>query len=362
MTPEEKEAKRRSEISKFLITKNAVGSRDELSPNGEFKLVITSFTTGKGSWNYTQGLVYRVGSDTPIFKVQRNYSSFPFSWVEHPNGHQYLICGENYQGQTVLELDTGRRKDFLPTEAKQGFGFCWVNHRFDSASCILTVDGCVWACPYEFRFYDFSDPMSGWPYLEIEDSYVDSDGQWPSFEADGTIKTFSTEESDDDDEVEGVPPPEPATWRATKTFKREGSKLILLSEEVSDEEKNRRVKNEAARKLYEERIAKFKTEDPLYLAYIELVKDPDLSPEGHSGVGITYDGWCPHFKVEEQRWCRRVRTHKCKTGITVDLEWGMSTGPIKVVIWKDGNHLEDKWFEHSVVGMHEAFKASKEAA
>jgi hypothetical protein len=355
-------------MAKYFVPENAGKSREVLSPSGDFKLVITSFTTGSGSWDYTQGLIYRVGSDTPIFEVQRNYASFPFSWVDHPNGHQYLLCGEDYQGQTVLELDTGTRKDFLPTEAKEGFGFCWVTHRFDLTSCTLVVEGCIWACPYEFRFYDFSDPMRGWPYLEIDGNYVDADEQWPSFEADGIIKTFSNRENDEDDDdggdvenLEGYERPA-ATWVATKTFKREGLKLVFLGEDVSDEEKIRRVQQAEGEARYKAVIAKFKAEDPLYLTYLELAKDPALNPDEHSSCGITYDGWCPHFTGREQRWCRRLRSHKGKLGITIDLEWGMTTGPIKVVIFKDGSHLEDKWFDHSIEGMNEAIKAAREAA
>jgi hypothetical protein len=352
---------RRVEMAKYFKPENASDKfQEHLSPDGKFKLVIRSFSTKEGCWSFTQGLVYRVGEDHPLFEVQRNYHQFPFTWIDHPNGHPYLICGEDYQGSTVLELDTGKRKDSLPEEAKQGWGFCWVKHRLDAETKILTVLGCCWACPYEFRFYDFSDPMNGWPVLECDECCYE-DGRWPTFEADGTIQTYSTETEDDDDEEEGAVA-QPGEWRATKIFRREGPNLILVREDVSEEERVHREQQAEYRRLYDEKMAKFKAEDPLYLAYIELVKDPALSPEDHCGIGVTHDTWCPHFKVQEQRYCRNIVTHKGKEGTLVNLEWGMQTGPIKLVIYKDGSHVEDKWFEHSVEGMQQAFQAAKEAA
>lgn len=356
--------KKRDELAKYFKPKNASDKfQEHLSPDGKFKLVIRGFSTKKGSWNFTQGLVYRVGEDTPLFEVQRNYSQFPFSWIDHPNGHQYLVCGEDYQGSTVLELDTGNRKDCLPEEAEHGWGFCWVEHRLDQDTKILTVLGCCWACPYEFRFYDFSDPMSGWPVLECDECAFD-DERWPTFEADGTIQTYSTknDDDDDDDDEETDKVVIPGEWRATKIFRRDGLNLILVREDVSEKEKEDRTQQEESRRLYEEKMAHFKATDPLYLTYIELVKDPALSPEDHCGIGITHDNWCPHFKVQEQRYCRDIVTHKGNKGTLVKLEWGMQTGPIKLITYKDGSHVGDKWFEHSVEGMQQAFKAAKEAA
>jgi hypothetical protein len=348
---------KRAEIAKIFNSNNASDKfQEHLSPDGKFKLVIRGFSTKKGCWDFTQGLVYRIGEDKPLFEVQRNYSQFPFSWIDHPNGHQYLVCGADYQGSTVLELDTGKRLDFLPEEAEHGWGFCWVEHRLDPATKILTVLGCCWACPDEFRFYDFSDPMNGWPVLECDECAFD-DERWPTFEDDGTIHTYSTE-SNEDEEERTV---ELRTWKATKIFKREGQNLILVREDMSDEEMAHREKQAESRRLYEEKMAKFKATDPLYLAYIELVKDPALSPEDHCGIGVTHDTWCPHFKVQEQRYCRDIVTSKDREGTSVILEWGMQTGPIKLIIHKNGQRVE-KWFEHSVEGMQQAFQIAKEAA
>src|SRR5271157_2401137 len=156
----------RAEIDAYFTSENedATSRREYPSPSGRYKLVVSSFGTKPGSWSYSQGKVFKQGSDAPIAIVNRNYSAFPYMFVEdHPSGHDFLVCGEDYQGQTVIDLTTGARRDHLSAGTDKGFGFCWAEHRFHKETQVLVVCGCHWACPYEFRFYDFADPMKGWP-------------------------------------------------------------------------------------------------------------------------------------------------------------------------------------------------------
>lgn len=133
--------------------------RVRTSPSGRYRLVVTNHTTGPGTWNYTKGQVFE--GERLVTSVCRNYGSFPFLFVEdHPNGHDYLVCGSDYQGQTVVELDTGVRWDHQPKSAAEGFGFCWANYTVSPSKRTLAVSGCFWACPYEVWFVDFSEPMN----------------------------------------------------------------------------------------------------------------------------------------------------------------------------------------------------------
>jgi hypothetical protein len=142
--------------------------KSHISSSGKYKLVIDYYTTKKGCWNYSRGRVYDINSDELIADVKRNYGAFPFSWVDkHTNGHSYLICGADYQGQTIIELDTKQRVDYTPSSADSGVGFCWSDHIPSPDGNMLMVDGCYWACPYELRIYDFSEPMK-MPLLELD--------------------------------------------------------------------------------------------------------------------------------------------------------------------------------------------------
>jgi hypothetical protein len=339
-----------------------------LSPSGTYKLAISMFSTGGESWNYSQGIVYRndVGrgaaanetDDRPIATIQRNYGAFPYLFVEgHPKG-DFLVCGQDYQGQTVIELGSGTRRDAMSEGSEQGTGFCWAAYAFDAPSKILVVDGCLWACPYEYRFFDFSDPMSGWPPIETE-GYVDVDEKPPVIEGD-LVRCFLTRDADPDegDAGERAPRTRPRPVDAILTFRREGLRLVAVEEWVSDHEKARRVEREEAAKKYEAWLASFKATDPLYLAYERLVEDPAR----RVSVGRTYEGWCPDFHLEERRCCRRIVEREGANGATIDLEWAVDTGPIKLVLYRDSRADGHKFFEHSVLGMEQAFAFAEEYA
>ncbi|WP_437626722.1 hypothetical protein [Sorangium sp. So ce1151] len=338
--------------------------REFLSPTGKYRLVVSNFSTGRGAWDYSQGKVYRTGSDAPVAVVQRNHDSFPFLFVEeHPNGHDYLMCGEDYQGQSVVELDTGKRRDHLPVEANDGIGFCWTDMRFEASAAVLVVEGCIWACPYEFRFFDFSDPMSGWPEIESA-TMIDADRRPPTFSADGTILCYQSA-CDDNVEADAAATPGAASpiaeapIAATQTFRRDGLHLVLQSEWVSEKEQARRKAREEGRKRYEAWLADFRANDPLYLTFVQALSDPAFSPEDHDGIGVTYEGWCPAFKAQERRVTRRIVKKKGTSGYTIDLEWAAETGPVKLVVYKDGNRAESRFFEHSVAGMLDALAHAK---
>lgn len=154
----------------FFVPENAcLDKRQEYrSPSGKYKLVVTPYHTTPGSWDFSQGLVYN--GDKLIAEIRRNYASFPFAWVEyHPKG-SFLICGEDYQGQSVVNLCSGEVLHSRPEEANIGSGFCWASIHPSPSQQILAVSGCYWACPYEVVFYDFSDPMTmPWPTIDSSD-------------------------------------------------------------------------------------------------------------------------------------------------------------------------------------------------
>ena len=137
------------------------------APSGKYQLVVTQHYTEQGCWSYTKGEV-QDAQGKPIATVCRNYGSFLHAWVENHahTGKSYLICGEDYQGQSVVELDTGEVRHYLPSAAHDGHGFCWVIIHPSPDGSLLAVEGCYWACPYEVRVYDFSKPLT-MPWIEF---------------------------------------------------------------------------------------------------------------------------------------------------------------------------------------------------
>lgn len=352
---------------------NAQGSKEYLSPSGRYKLVVTSYTSGPGTWNVTEGKIFRVDSDQPIASIRRNYSSFPHLFIEqHANGHSYFVGGEDYQGQTVVELDTGIKRGLLPEEAKQGHGFCWGRYTYHSEAKLLLVYGCFWACPYEYRFYDFSDPMNqGWPLLEIipqdeEDgeSYLDADPKSPTFESDGTIVWYQTKYVKPDDEDQSDEEDDDGNKRdqrivATRTFKREGQKLVEIANWVSDAEKESRAQHAEGQRKWDEWCDTYRKTDPLYLRVRELSKETPFKPAQYFSSGITHNNWCPDFKVQETRVCQEVL---CTDKHRVEIEIAAKTGPVKLILVdRKANKTESLFFmNHTVESVDQAFSAARQ--
>jgi hypothetical protein len=174
----------RLEKSKYFTNENALAETTitKSSPSGKYNLVITQYKTDPGYGNYSLGTVSN--GDITIDTVQRNYKEFTYVFIEgHPNGHDYLVCGEDYQGQTIIELDTGKRKDWIPSMG----GFCWTKIIPSPSKTLLLVDGCYWGCPFYSIIVDFSNPLNA-PYDILTEDY--------------TIEDFETWNDDDSCSIE----------------------------------------------------------------------------------------------------------------------------------------------------------------
>jgi len=168
MTMDEQYLQWRKEIERFFAPKNKLlDSRQvELSPSGNFQIEIHRYSTDPTSWNYSRGIITQVADGKIIADVKRNYGHFWYAWVTHPNGKEYLLCGEDYQGQSLVNLTTGTYQIYFPESGYKGAGFCWAAVYPSPDSLMLAVDGCYWAYPYDLVFYDFHEPEN-LPYREL---------------------------------------------------------------------------------------------------------------------------------------------------------------------------------------------------
>lgn len=128
-------------------------------------MVIDTYTIGPNSWDYTRGRVQQAENKKVIADVKRNYVHFWHAWIQHANENEYLPCGEDYQGQTVINLTQSKVHNFFPDAGHEGFGFCWTAAFPSPDSKILAVDGCYWGAPNDVAFFDFSEP-DRLPYKE----------------------------------------------------------------------------------------------------------------------------------------------------------------------------------------------------
>jgi hypothetical protein len=192
---------RRDEFEKRFQTYRPVQDSVKIvhSPSHVYDLTITEYTAGPSTWNFSHGVVNKVGMDTPIADIKRNYGAFWHTWVPHPSGDEYLLCGEDYQGYTVVNLTQERLQTYFPESGYHGGGFCWAQVFPSPDGLMLAVAGCYWGGTYQVVFYDFKNPeVLPLPELLRIDDLADSLG-WKD------NKTFVMTQEIDVRKSDGVP-------------------------------------------------------------------------------------------------------------------------------------------------------------
>lgn len=134
-------------------------------PEGNYRLLRPSYATKPGCWSFTRGIIVRNSDDRVVADVKRNYSSFWHAWFKR-SGREYLLCGEDYQGYSCVDLEASETAVYFPRAGFKGHGFCWADVTPSPSGNRIVVHGCYWAAPYEIRAYDVSDPMR-LPYPEV---------------------------------------------------------------------------------------------------------------------------------------------------------------------------------------------------
>jgi len=130
------------------------------SPSDKYLLSVEKYSTGPHTWQYSRGVVTRISDGTVIADVKRNYGHLWHAWVQHTNGNEYILCGEDYQGYTIVDLARANVRAFLPDSARNGGAFCWAAVYPLTGGTVLAVEGCVWGGPCDLVFYDFSEPLN----------------------------------------------------------------------------------------------------------------------------------------------------------------------------------------------------------
>lgn len=165
---DERYVERRKHVEQFFIASNLKpdSKKVAISPSGRFQIEISRYLTLPNSWEYSRGIVSNTSNGEIIADIKRNYGHFWHAWVEHPNGNEYLLCGEDYQGYSVLNLQNGKYQAHFPEAGYKGVGFCWIAVYPSPDRLVLAVDGCYWGCPYELVIVDFREPENT-PYSEL---------------------------------------------------------------------------------------------------------------------------------------------------------------------------------------------------
>ena len=323
--------RRRSQIDATFVDANLEGAPlDVQSPSGMFRLTIQTYRTGPGSWNYTRGTVTRVRDGAVVADIKRNLSTFLHSFVRKDD-REYLITGRAYTSQTIIDLERGI--EYEPDgDPYRDSGFCWAACEAAPDGNTLVVNGCVWACPYELRFFDVTDPAHGWPPLPVVGLSViedPSDRRTPRWLDARTVECFLCDH--DEEPQERI------------VLRRQGDVMHVIEHSIADAEQERR---EAERREEAELDAwwtQFSTGDPRYLRLIELVRTRQLP--------------CDHVN---RTWDRRLTLgfRRARPYASADLTWDVDAHRLELRPHDVHGDLErGQAFDDSMAGVDAAVLA-----
>lgn len=118
----------------------------------------TTFIKKRGEPGYSRGLVREKETGRTIAEFKRESFLFHPVWVDHPNGNQYLLCTEDAEGYSVVNLTSGMTHRHRPSGGDPGLSLMWCN---------------VYPSPDKTRLavfdYSFSDSPAGAPCCALFD-------------------------------------------------------------------------------------------------------------------------------------------------------------------------------------------------
>jgi len=257
---------RRAEVDAYVDTGDEqVDERAEvLSPSGAYRLLIRTYLK-EPAFVYTRGTVTRVADGDEICDIKRNHFVFHHAFVTS-GGREYLICSHSYLSQSVVDLDGGIVFE-APGDHYDGGAFIWTQIFAAPGGATLAVDGCHWACPYEYRFFDFTDPARAWPALPVDgDEVIDVvDGMAPVWLDANTFECYQVRDGD----------------VAVRTrLRRDGARMVVVERWCSPAEQARRDADAEAAAAIAAWWTEFSTSDPMYLALIAGIREHALPDDG----------------------------------------------------------------------------------
>ncbi len=289
------------------------------SPSGRYQLAIHDLE------RESRGVVTRLSDGAVVCDLTRNYGMFHHTFVTK-DGRDFLIAGRSYMSQTIVDLDRGAEYE-PPGDQEDGMAFIWVACFLSPDGTTLAVDGCIWACPYELRFFDFTDPAAGWPELRADTLDAPSDARPPAWL---DARTIDVHHHDHDQQ------PHERT-----RLERRGDEMVVVEHWLSDEEQARRA--EAARRSAELDAwwTTFRTSDPMYLRLVELVRS-------HALPGDTLEGRPGAHRIVQ--YFRRVDPKA-----SADLHWDIEPATIGVQLYDAaGNRAQEHRFAGTLEGIEAA--------
>jgi len=129
--------------------------QSSISPSEKFRLEATNYWSKEPNWDLTKVELYDQATNDKLFDFFVNESQFFYSWLTKGNP-EYFICAEDiFGGQTVIDLPNNEMASYSPNED----GFIWTGFHLSPDGNTLATVGCYWACSFEIKLFDFSNPL-----------------------------------------------------------------------------------------------------------------------------------------------------------------------------------------------------------
>jgi len=143
------------DLDKFYDKSNIFKEENYVLESGHTMLV--EYYKVQNHPNITKATIYN-RMDKNLIELKRNYSNFPFTCIRHSNAFYYLICGEEYQGFTVLNLETFKKNNHTSLSCYKRKGFCPYEWTYEKINNMLYVVGCDYFGEEKNLSYDFEFP------------------------------------------------------------------------------------------------------------------------------------------------------------------------------------------------------------
>jgi len=149
----------RINMARYLQKASLLSDKHETydSPTGNYRMEIDVFRSSTYSAHryLSVATITDQRNEEHVATIARNYDPFWHCWLEY-NGVEYLLCSEDFEGETVVDLMHRRTESYSSKEDR----FIWAEFYPSPSRNRIAIIGCYWACPYEVIVYDFTDPLN----------------------------------------------------------------------------------------------------------------------------------------------------------------------------------------------------------
>lgn len=144
------------------------------SPSGKYTLELVPYVVkDRRSPYYCVVEIIRTSDGERMGKVVRNEADFPFLFVEDYEGKDYLLCAEDYQGFTIINITEGKKYDYIAEKSKRDLALMISDFYLSPDKKILALEGHSKTKPNdivetdEIHFYRITE-LTKLPYAEVD--------------------------------------------------------------------------------------------------------------------------------------------------------------------------------------------------